>query len=153
MLLRGAISIGEFVTKDNTVIGPAVADAAQWYENCNWIGIVATPKYGYAFQHFVESFSFKNPQILEVVNRYLVPYDVPLRNGNKNRMWSVAWPSTLFDKKKGRHEVSAKCAVSLSFSEFPIPLGTEIKYKNTMEFVDWYGEKISKCSLNKSHIN
>ncbi|MHB1546835.1 MAG: hypothetical protein ACYCV8_09295, partial [bacterium] len=37
--LRGVISIGEFYLSDKIIIGPAVEEAAEWYEKSDWIGI------------------------------------------------------------------------------------------------------------------
>jgi len=42
--LRGAISFGKYFRRKNTFMGPAVDDAAEWYEKANWMGVMLTPK-------------------------------------------------------------------------------------------------------------
>jgi len=41
--LRGAISYGKYIEYDNIMQGPAVDEAASWYEFVDWIGVVLTP--------------------------------------------------------------------------------------------------------------
>ncbi len=43
-LLRGAISRGLFYRERPMIIGPAVDDAAEWYEAAEWMGIMLTPQ-------------------------------------------------------------------------------------------------------------
>lgn len=40
---RGAIAAGDFISTPEAIIGPAVADAAAWYERADWIGVHVTP--------------------------------------------------------------------------------------------------------------
>lgn len=50
VFLRGAFSVGEYLyggSHSNTVLGPAVADAASWCEQADWIGVTVTPSAGY----------------------------------------------------------------------------------------------------------
>jgi len=46
IFLRGAISYGDFLFLNNTdfFIGEAVDEVAEWYDSCNWTGIILTPK-------------------------------------------------------------------------------------------------------------
>ena len=55
-LYRGAMSTGAYVlaNRTNTVIGPAVADAAAWYEMGDWFGVVATPSCERVIEYFRE---------------------------------------------------------------------------------------------------
>lgn len=47
--VRGAISVGEFMTKDNIFVGKAVDEAAAWHEHADWIGVHLTPSAEYVF--------------------------------------------------------------------------------------------------------
>jgi len=53
---RGALGIGEFYIGDEqTILGPAVSDAASWYESADWIGIHATPHATMFIQSLLEA--------------------------------------------------------------------------------------------------
>jgi hypothetical protein len=41
--LRGAISYGEYMTKENIMLGYAVDEAASWHETTDWIGVILSP--------------------------------------------------------------------------------------------------------------
>jgi hypothetical protein len=41
--LRGAMSVGEFEAADNILVGPAIDEVAEWYELCDWIGVIQSP--------------------------------------------------------------------------------------------------------------
>lgn len=43
ILIRGVISFGEMKSKKNIFIGKAVDEAANWYEQADWIGVHVTP--------------------------------------------------------------------------------------------------------------
>ncbi len=42
---RGAMAVGAFyVADERTALGPAISDAAAWFESADWIGVHATPR-------------------------------------------------------------------------------------------------------------
>jgi hypothetical protein len=43
LMFRGSLSVGEYVDKDSVVLGPAISDAAAWYEELDMMGIILTP--------------------------------------------------------------------------------------------------------------
>jgi len=46
LLFRGAAAVGEFRANDetNTIMGDAITDAAQWFEETDWAGVHYTPR-------------------------------------------------------------------------------------------------------------
>ena len=50
LMLRGAISYGEFDRKKNIMLGPAVDKAVSWHESTDWIGVIFTPSAKFAVQ-------------------------------------------------------------------------------------------------------
>jgi len=40
---RGAVSVGDYIQSEATVLGPAISDAAAWHDCPEMIGIIATP--------------------------------------------------------------------------------------------------------------
>jgi hypothetical protein len=43
LMFRGSLSLGDYVDKDSVVLGPAISDAAAWYEELDMMGVVLTP--------------------------------------------------------------------------------------------------------------
>jgi hypothetical protein len=133
ILFRGAIAIGSFYMDENTntVMGDAVSDAAAWYNLADWIGIAATPHATLYIQSLGE-------QKAEDIGRLMVDYPVPLKNRALVTLKAVNWPKAFFVRgmtpcAKGEKQ-RAKCLSLLA--RHGVPLGTEAKYFNTMDFFD-----------------
>src|SRR5690606_14254177 len=89
VLIRGALSYGEYIEDISehsvTVIGPAVADVAAWYEEAQWAGAIATPKAGLLVTQ--NKFYYKEKDSLYAVYNSFVPYAVPTK-GTPIRLWA-----------------------------------------------------------------
>ncbi len=70
---RGSISFGDFLEDDNSIMGDALIDAAEYYELPNWIGISLTPS-AYKIIHLKKLVNAK-------IVKNFVDYDVPLKIG------------------------------------------------------------------------
>lgn len=139
VFFRGALAVGNYLYgghKSNTVLGPAVADAAAWCELADWIGIVVTPSSGYYLEQTATSpnnlrthtqFHFFKQQLY-------VKYQVPLRSGHRENLWTLPWFSS--DKPD-----SIKQNLAATFAGISMPKGTETKYGNTWEYADWILKK------------
>nr|WP_320160678.1 hypothetical protein [uncultured Methanoregula sp.] len=139
IFLRGAVSQGLFWTdEDNTIIGPAVADASAWCELADWFGVILTPNF-----RFFASGYFENPELKKTTispSEWCVVYpDVPTREGKKE-MTVVSWPKFFIDTQTGDGPSNVK--LSFLFSISPIPKGAESKYENTLSFFKWYEKEI-----------
>lgn len=133
ILFRGAIAIGRFYMNEetNTVMGDAVSDAAAWYDLADWIGIAATPHATLYIKSLAE-------QKAENIGRLMVDYPVPLKNRAPVTLKAVNWPRAFFVKgmtpcAKDENR-RAKCLTLLA--QHRVPLGTEAKHFNTMDFFD-----------------
>lgn len=134
LLIRGSISSGDYIfdTSTNTVIGPAIADAAYWYEAANWIGIITTPKL-----HLFLKSTDRNIIALSVPNyipETIIEYNVPLKNGKKISLYAINWISLI----KGNEERSAIILTLQNLTKN----GVEDKYINTLQFLE-FSEKIN----------
>ena len=135
VFFRGALAVGYYLYgghQSNTVLGPAVADAAAWCELADWIGIVVTPSSGYYFEQTATSpnklrthtqFHFFKQQLY-------IKYQVPLRSGHRENLWTLPW----FNSDKPD---SIKQKLAATFAGISMPKGTETKYANTWEYADW----------------
>jgi hypothetical protein len=138
ILFRGSISVGSFYGVDdetNTVMGPAVSDAAAWYNQPDWIGISATPH----ATIFIESLLDGSQRDHEMV---IVDYDVPLKGRPPVRVKAINWPKAFWVSGLRPDGSQSGRAMLLSFlSQHQSPIGTESKYYNAIAFFDYVVKK------------
>ncbi|MCX6842610.1 MAG: hypothetical protein NTX53_10055 [candidate division WOR-3 bacterium] len=140
LIFRGSVAIGAFYVnkKRNVVMGQAVTDAAAWYDKAEWIGIHATPRTTIAIQMLLEGRRHETHEMLD--------YDVPMRNGRSVPAKVVDWPAAFFFKSmtpcrdgEGRREKLLRF-----LSGHVMPLGTETKYSNTIDFFDHSAQELAR---------
>jgi len=149
--LRGAIAIGEYIHEGATVLGPAIGDAASWYERVNWMGIVATPSCGHKLTFLKERIGREKSKPKAVLHSWFVEYLVPLSDRSQRTMWSVSWPAQYLSIDAPRTQkmviVSGAELFRYHMSTFAVPLGTEDKYSNTVSFFEWYRANFPEVRL------
>lgn len=132
LFLRGSLSIGFHYSdeKSNTVLGPAVDDAAGWYEQADWIGLHVTPLASMKIEEWREA--EKGPK-----DHLVIDYDVPIK-GESQRLKAVNWPKVLFVKELAPSDARVRPRRYLleRLTVRDIPRGVESKYSNTMKFFD-----------------
>lgn len=130
LLLRGAISYGEYDKKKNIMIGSAVDEAASWHESTDWIGVIFTPSATFAMQG-------KCPQ-------QCIEYPcIPFKKSIKGLNWCVDWQYG-DDMEK---EVQTLYQAFLKRS--PHMLEVAPKYLHTIEFFIWKKNIYKALSINK----
>jgi len=138
ILYRGAFSVGQFYvdSESNTVMGPAVSDAASWYEASNVPAVISTPKCSVFIESNYERMNLEN--LATPVHRY----PVPMKDGTTKELFVVAWLAQLFKKEvqlnffKKEFENVDKVFFS-TLEKFEIPTGTEKKYEGLIEYYDY----------------
>jgi hypothetical protein len=133
LLFRGAAAIGEFRADDatNTIMGDAVTDAAQWYEQTEWVGVHYTPRSNLKIEHLMQGATDRKEWAL-------LPYDVPVKGAKPLYTYAVNWPK-LFkvrDQRPWEDDIPPKTKLLDFLSRHKVPLGTEKKYFNTVAFFD-----------------
>ncbi len=159
---RGSISVGKFLWDDSNerILGPAIADANNWCNTTEWFGIIFSPKAHYWLSILIEK-NKNNPEVALLMTclnnficKYKVPLKVPLKEplnsyDNLEYFFVVAWPSLFHNcqienKNQKLEHLSGRWLFDKILSDMPKPKGTELKYKNSVEFFNWYGTVISK---------
>jgi hypothetical protein len=87
LAFRGAVSVGSYIQSGPTVLGPAISDAAAWYDAPELIGIIATPNCGQFLNIANERSSFWGGDF--------VKYPVPLKGGVSKDLWITDWPNLI----------------------------------------------------------
>jgi len=151
VLYRGCIAIGDYIFEKNTVLGPAVFDAHDWYESANWFGVILTPKTQLLLESLFEKENRKtkdksDEELEQQLSRLLVRYEVPLSHcasmQNTKEFWSVAWPFWYFNPLKEEiTEESPREVVLKDLFKISQSKDGEPKFKNSIDFFDWYHEK------------
>jgi hypothetical protein len=127
LLFRGSIALGDYLEEGNIVLGPAVFDAAVWYEKLEMIGVIATPKTTLS----LKSIFLNRDNSLDVWldGVFVKP---PLKNNVETELFIFNWPIHLSYDENG-HEKTESYFYQL-IRNFSIPLGTESKFQNTENF-------------------
>jgi len=126
---RGAVSAGRFIQSSSRVLGEGLEEAAEWYEQADWMGVMATP----GAKHLIEHMLLDGWDMSSL----FVPYGVPLRTGRSYDTWAVNWPSFADEEAKSGN-TSAKAILLRSFRTFSgaISPAVALKYANTITFAD-----------------
>jgi hypothetical protein len=141
ILFRGSIAIGAFYANDktNTVMGPAVTDAAAWYDKAEWIGAYATPRSTLVIQRWLEHNAKTKAHVM-------LDYDVPLKGGAVVRTKVVNWPKVFFVESISPcgSDTDPREKLFEFLAQHQVPWGTERKFYNTVAFFDHAVKKIRK---------
>ncbi len=134
ILFRGAVSIGKYIETEDIVLGPAIVDAASWYNKMELFGIITTPaglnyvKATYA-NLLDEKFSESEP-----TGSLFRLWGVPMKGDRVLNTYIFDWPSTIFYFTKG--DIHAMLGWYYDrIRNLNVPEADERKYANTEAFV------------------
>lgn len=131
--LRGALAFGYAAYDDQVAVGPAVSDAAAWFEQADALAVLVTPRTGLA----VEMYSHQNP---EFIDKAFAKFNFKLKGSTtRQELWAVSWPAVLRDRCRndGISEADIRPRLlSTLHQKFVIPKGTEMKYYEALRFYD-----------------
>lgn len=149
ILFRGCIAVGDYIIEKNTVLGPALFDAHDWYESADWFGIIFSPKAQLWAETIMEENKRKsknNQAAGDGLNEFLVPYDVPLSRGSglqtSKRFLVVGWPES-YDRT-GKYQNSGRTAREnflIDLFRISQTKEGESKFKNSIDFFDWHTQE------------
>ena len=132
---RGAFAVGEFFIGDaQTVLGPAVNDAASWFEGADWLGVHATPHATLYIQSLLDKADAAGQ-----IDHVLVDYSVPIKSPRSDlpKLKAVNWPKGFYLKGvRPQGGGSTRALVLSALTARRIPRETESKYFNTVKFFD-----------------
>jgi hypothetical protein len=131
IFFRGAIGVGKFFVDlaNDTIIGQAVSDAANWYESSNFVGCILTPRLAFVLQkHFGE----EEP----IPKGIYISHHISTKEGTKE-MFCVNWPRAFFIdslRPKGCEIGKELQYLYKKIGECFFPKEAGDKFLNTVEF-------------------
>jgi hypothetical protein len=135
ILYRGAVAIGNYIERANVVLGPAVADAANWYERPDCVVVCLTPTASNHVKYFVQ-----DPNDLTKIDEVplggsLVWYELPVSGGDTFETYVVNWPDGIVQCYAKVENTQPMTWYFQKIRDLTIPIGFESKYTNTECFV------------------
>jgi hypothetical protein len=92
IFFRGALAIGPYIESEDAVLGPAVLDAAHWYEMADMFGVIATPNAMFSILRIASDCDSLGSPRRGVDEALGVAYPVPLKNGKTLTTRVADWP-------------------------------------------------------------
>lgn len=86
--MRGAVGHGDVIWDQETALGTAVDDAAEWHEKADWLGVVAAPTCARALDDLAQR------EGEEWASNFYIRYGVPFKAVAPYpvEMWALSWP-------------------------------------------------------------
>lgn len=137
ILFRGAIAIGQYVESEDAVLGPAILDAAQWFETPELFGAIATPNAMFSIQRILlDRPEGEGSDDWPVGARQSlgIPYDVPLKNNKTLSTHAADWTFSA----RIRSSEAAKNIEKWFFSvvqDLIVSPDVEAKYRHSLDFL------------------
>ncbi len=132
IFLRGAMSYGWFYQEDTRIIGPAIDEAAAWYEVTDWLGLSATP----SVEQYLRILQAQGEELPEFLGEWLVPLADGSHKSSRDG-WGFLWPQAVL---QGRTLGSAELlrVVLEGFIQYSggVSPGIVYKYDNTLKFLE-----------------
>jgi hypothetical protein len=135
--VRGAVSFGNMEKRGNHFIGPAVDDAAEYFELPDMIGVCFTPKATIAMDYAIE---WQKKFFNNSINQYVIKYKTPMKNKTELELYQINWIKHFFDDEKRPNEISAEASLSIFLSKRNIPQIATSKFVNTIKFFNEIGK-------------
>ena len=132
IFLRGVVSYGDFYKMDSFLIGPAIDEAAMWYDKAEWFGISATP----SAKYFIEDTGIAEEGDI------FIRYPIPMKDGKTTDSYVISWPYFASLSTKVLENIDdiyyeSRTQLLESFSSNKvIDKSSYLKYDNTLKFFD-----------------
>lgn len=156
LFVRGSISVGKYIFQNGVVVGPAIDDAASYYERGNIIGIYTTPSTTNLLQSALLDNYSSRPILDDKTGYDLINHwrymSVPVKGGGGFSAYMVNWPFTVFNELV-KLELNPSVFISEKFALSHIPIEAVEKVENTLAFVweslrDYEGRMASQYNTN-----
>jgi len=136
LLMRGAISYGKFIKRQNIIIGPAIDDAAFWHDKGQLIGCVLTPNTSLLYDTGLD-YIIHNPIDKYDNSQHAIKYNTPFKDGKMYELYNVNWPLSAFKAISSVERRNPLFWLKDTLGAYPIPPDAYNKHLNTIEFYNY----------------
>jgi len=93
LFFNGVISAGEYFVNEKGygIIGPAINEAVDYYNKIRWGGLIFSNYAGSEYSKMVLE-KQTDPNYINVEQKFIFKYDVPLKSGKNECLWAIGWP-------------------------------------------------------------
>lgn len=134
--LRGCFSVGKFYSSENILIGPAVDEAAIYFEQGNWIGVFAAPSAFGVLERLSNDKKFET-----ALTKNFIKYNIPLKNKVFHNGWALKIDPSLRapNTKKINQDYVGKTIKEIVYYQLENLNDVESgeKWKNTLEYLNF----------------
>ena len=130
---RGCLSYGLIVESVNSIIGPTIDEAAEYYTLQQWIGLSAAPSVHNILERIDPS-----RLIFKGTGPTYVKYDIPLKNSIEKNGWVINWPvlNTVIVPKHNQKTFSSLEEYVKYNLESVTTISKVFKWRNTLDFIN-----------------
>jgi len=134
MPLRGCITTGLFHLDKALIIGPAINEAAEYYELPQWVGISASP----SANREIEKIYNSNP---DAVKDNFFKCDIPLKKSVEQNAWALKWTEnsdkTILETSKSlKSNYNNTLDIINDQLAKVTPIDVALKWRNTSKFYE-----------------
>ncbi len=133
---RGSIAIGDYLDKDNFLVGPAMFDANDWCEVADWFGIICTPKTRLWIESVFEKIGqneLEKSGLQEIFVEYNVPLAKPIDNEKTKKFLTFNWCYYPAFNESSQNQTPLGKFLDLVY-EFPMTKHGERKISNGVKY-------------------
>lgn len=138
LFMRGAISYGKFIKKGNSIIGPAIDDAAYWHDKAQFIGCILTPSTSLLIEYGLD-YWLRNPYSDYDYSQHTLLYDIPLKEAKSLHVHTINWPLSIARAWESNNVIQTPPEVIIKsyLGKYPIPPEAFPKHQNTIKFFQY----------------
>lgn len=133
---RGSIAIGDYLDKDNFLLGPAMFDANDWCEVADWFGIICTPKTRLWIESVFEKLGqnkLEKSGLKEIFVEYNVPLTKPIDTEKSKKFLTFNWCNYLNFIEPSHNQPHLGKFLDLVY-DFPMTKDGEKKISNGVKY-------------------
>lgn len=140
VLFRGALSIGKYLETEAVLLGPAITDAANWYELSDMIGMMVTPATYNFLNATYKLDSKRREKALDQPAFGLLLHDIPISKSaridtKQINSYVIDWPRMIREIQREDEPNDELLWFYNYVKSLTVPLGAESKYTNTEKFI------------------